>query len=41
MKFLRRFFIRLSDFTAGRRAEQGLPLAENFLLESTSAPLKI
>jgi hypothetical protein len=40
--FLRRFFLRLSNFGTGRRAderlgeemaEQGLPLAENFLLD--------
>ncbi len=33
MRFLRRFFIRLPNLTGGRRADQGLPLAENFLLD--------
>ena len=33
MRFLRGFFIRLSNFTAGRRADQRLPLAENFLVD--------
>src|ERR1700761_5511632 len=33
MRFLRGFFIRLSNFTAGRRANQRLPLAENSLVD--------
>src|SRR5579864_8535612 len=36
MKFLRRFFIRLSNFTAGRRADQRLPeeMAEHLALQT-------
>jgi putative ABC transport system permease protein len=33
MRFLRRFFIRLSNLTTGRRADQSFPLAENLLLD--------
>ena len=36
MKFLRRFFIRLSNFTAGRRADQRLQeeIAEHVALQT-------